>query len=380
MMAVHSDLGLLLTAARQAAKNGDAAKARELYSAVLQSNPNHPQALRHLARICEAAGQLEETAAYLRQFLSVRPDDYKAHQELGLCLMRLGRHQEGIAELRRVTALAPDYAIGHCNLGLALEDAGDIQAAADSLRQALRLDRRSAKFAYHLAAINAQANRPFAAPPACPREYLLDLFNGYADRFDHHLFQSLRYRGPLLLHDIIAAQAPESLPAKPWDILDLGCGTGMTALPFRDDAHSIVGVDLSPRMLELAERRTTRDGKLVYDDTIESDLKPVLKSRPDSFDVILSADVFIYIGDLKSLFSAIHAALRPGGVFAFTIEVWNEGGDYRLLPTRRYAHNPVYIRNLADQTGFSEIAHHSGPLRLGENNQPIPGEIFLLRR
>ena len=379
-MVADSDLGLLLTAAKKAAAEGRISQAREFYSAALRTHPERPEVLLPLALIHESASEFAEMAALLQRLVASAPHDPRAHHELGLCLLRLGRTDEGIASLGRAVELAPSDAAAHCNLGLALEDRGDLAAAADALRQALRLDPHCAFIAYHLAAVNARAGRPFAAPPCCPPDYLLKLFNAYAPRFDRHLFQSLRYRGPMLLADAVQNAPPQSARPKPWDILDLGCGTGMTALPFRDSARSILGVDLAPRMLEHAARRTTRDGKLVYDDLLQADIVAAARSKPDCYDLVLAADVFIYLGDLLPVFSAVHGALRDGGLFAFTVEAWTGSDDYRLLPTRRYAQSSPYIRTLAQRVGFAEISRHTAAIRLGEDQRPVSGYIFLLRK
>jgi predicted TPR repeat methyltransferase len=96
--------------------------------------------------------------------------------------------------------------------------------------------------------------------------------------------------------------------------------------------------------------------------------------------LILAADVFIYIGDLRDLFVAASRALRPGGLFAFTIEGWNGPDDYRLLPTRRYAQSISYIVQLAREVALEEAARREATLRLGENLEAVPGMVFLLRR
>jgi predicted TPR repeat methyltransferase len=374
------ELSVLITAAEQASTAGDDARARSLYDRILQLQPDHPIALRKLAWLADAAGDVNRAVALGRRLLLAQPDDARAHQDLALGLLRLSRRQEAIEHLRRTTTLAPDYSPGFCNLGLALEEEGDFAGASAALREALRLQPQSGFIAYHLAAVLAQTGEPGALPPICPPDYLIQLFDNYADRFDRHLFQTLHYRGPQLLAEIVAATPAAELPARPWDILDLGCGTGMTGVPFRESARSIVGVDLAPRMLKHARARATTSRQLVYDELIESDLLPVLRARLGRFDLILSADVFIYIGDLHPLFVAVRDALRPGGIFAFTIETWNGTGDWRLLPTRRYAQSTAYISRLAREIGLLELLRRDAQLRLDDNNQPTAGAVFLLRK
>ena len=116
---------------------------------------------------------------------------------------------------------------------------------------------------------------------ACPHDYLIPLFDGYADRFDAHLYETLGYLGPQLLAEIINEVPLGERRPLPWDVLDLGCGTGMTGVPFRTIARTITGVDLSPRMLEHAARRVMPDGRRVYDTLLKCDITEALSTLGD---------------------------------------------------------------------------------------------------
>src|SRR5438067_2541231 len=58
----------------------------------------------------------------------------------------------------------------------------------------------------------------------------------------------------------------------------------------------------------------------VYDRLDVGDLVATLRNAPRSFDLLVAADVFVYVGDLAPAFEAAAAALRPGGLLAFTVE------------------------------------------------------------
>jgi predicted TPR repeat methyltransferase len=374
MQPVENLIGL----AEQAARDGRDVDARRFYEQVLQIAPAHTAALRKLAWLSEAAGNHVRAAELLQRFIELRPDDARGHQDLALALLHLGRRDEAVAALRRTTALAPNYAPGHCNLGLALEECGDLAGAIAALREAIRLQPDSGFIAYHLAAVAGKADESAATMKACPRDYLIRLFDGYAGRFDAHLFQSLNYVGPQLLAGIVDELAPTERRPLPWDVLDLGCGTGMTGVPFRNAAKTMTGVDLSPRMLERAARRVMPDGRRVYDSLLECDIVAALSASEAAYDLILAADIFIYVGDLHDVFSSVRRALRPSGLFAFTIEVWDGSEDYRLLHTRRYAQSAAYIVNLTREAGLHEVRRRDATLRLGGALEPVRGNVFLL--
>ena len=84
---------------------------------------------------------------------------------------------------------------------------------------------------------------------------------------------------------------------------------------FRNVSQHLVGVDLSPSIIE--EAKKTRP--LLYDDTRVGDVTEIfLEMKPIS--LIIAADSFIYFGDLDPLFSSIVGGLEDGGFVAFNLE------------------------------------------------------------
>lgn len=181
------------------------------------------------------------------------------------------------------------------------------------------------------------------APPA----YVEALFDGFAERFDRQLVEMLGYEAPKLLADLVTRQR-----GRFERILDLGCGTGLAAPHLRRFGGNLTGVDLSAAMLAKAAERGD------YVALVRGEAVDFLTQHPDSFDLILAADVLIYFGDLAPLFSAAGAALPSGGLLAISTEL-GEGG-WRLLPSARYAHGDDYIRETAapwfEIVGREEIA------------------------
>jgi predicted TPR repeat methyltransferase len=155
--------------------------------------------------------------------------------------------------------------------------------------------------------------------------------------------------------------------------MDLGCGTGLCGPLFRDMANTLIGVDLAPNMLAAARRRN------VYDSLIRGDIRSELTSTGHSYDVIIAADVFIYVGDLKEIFSATRKALKPGGFFAFSLESYEEGANYVLRRSGRYAHSASYIRELTADAGLNAASLDKVTLRK-ENDATIEGYICVLQK
>jgi predicted TPR repeat methyltransferase len=356
---VHNDLGLTY------ARAGNARLAEEHLRKAIVLNPGDPKPRRNLGRLLLRMGRPREAAEVLADVARGPTAPADVHHDLAVALAKIGRLDEAIEHFRRTVALRPDDAEGYCNLGLALEDRGDTAGAAAAYGRARGLRPDSAAIAYHHAALTG-----LAPPPACPPQYLVHLFDGYADHFDEHLVKTLHYAGPELLRQAVAAVPDRS----DLSVIDLGCGTGLCGVLFRPIASKLVGVDLAPRMLEKSRERG------VYDELVRADVVVALRQRPGSADLVLAADVFIYIGELTAVFDAVRDALRPGGFFAFTVESIADGdGDFLLRPTRRYAHSAAYVRRLARTAGVVEQSVKPATLRAGETGD-VAGLVFLFRK
>jgi len=206
--------------------------------------------------------------------------------------------------------------------------------------------------------------RPTRASP----HYVKALFDGYSEEFDRHLMIDLLYRAPNLLAGIVAERRLPSAPI----ILDLGCGTGICGPLFEPFADRLIGVDLSPKMLELAER------KQCYDRLVEADVVDFLRQETGTIDLCLASDVLVYLGDLDELFAGVWQALRPCGLFAFTVEA-TSGNGWRLQKSGRYAHSESYVRSCARAAGFAVADWRYAMLRT-QGEAPVSGDIWLLQK
>src|SRR5262249_20697704 len=157
--------------------------------------------------------------------------------------------------------------------------------------------------------------------------------------FDKALVEGLNYRAPdLLFRAIEATHAGQRM--KFGSLLDLGCGTGLAALPFRPFSDWMVGVDLSPAMLAQARKRG------LYDRLIESEAVAFLVDEANigaRYHLMLAADVFMYFDNLRPALKAVAQALASPGQIAFSVET-HDGEDVTLRETLRYAHSVAHVR------------------------------------
>jgi predicted TPR repeat methyltransferase len=154
------------------------------------------------------------------------------------------------------------------------------------------------------------------------------------------------------------------------DILDLGCGTGLSGIAFDRLANRLDGIDLSPDMLSKARSRG------IYDDLHVADIEVPLSER--FYDLVLAADTLVYMGDLSRVFERVHNTLRSGGHFLLTVEK-DPAENYSLGPKRRWRHSESYLRAEAHRTGF-EVAAVMVCSPRTEAGAPVDGLAVALRR
>lgn len=211
-----------------------------------------------------------------------------------------------------------------------------------------------------------------------PHQYVEKMFNGYADNFDSHLQQTLKYDIPKKLAALVAQHLTPS--AKTSSVLDLGCGTGLVGLAIAPFARQLVGVDLSAKMLEKARARN------IYQRLEHSDLLTMMHhEKPLSYDVIIAADVFVYIGRLEEIFREIKRLLCTDGICAFSIENHaistlgkTDYQGYLIENTGRYSHSTDYISRLAAENSLSIHESVGTQIRV-QFGVPVSGHIVLLK-
>lgn len=261
---------------------------------------------------------------------------------------------------------APGFAPAWCDLGEACEHLKDEAGAAEAYEHAAALDSEDRLGARaRLARVNGER-----APDLSPA-YVARLFDDYAKRFDRHLLEGLHYSGPEAIDAALAACAPGRRFSH---ALDLGCGTGLAAVALRARADILEGVDLSPKMITEAGKRGT------YDALHVGDAAAFLQRAPSGgYDLIAAADVLVYVGDLRALFSAAAKALANGGLYVFTVEVETSNAEFVLAPSMRFRHSEAYVRRIAAEAGFDVLSCEAGSTRV-ERDTPVPSLVVALQR
>lgn len=247
--------------------------------------------------------------------------------------------------LSQTVELAPGFATAWFALGAIRDRLDDRAGAIAAFEKARDADPED----YHGARLQLARLGCGDATPAMSEPYVRRLFDQYAARYDTALTEQLAYRGPAILRDALeqAVQAARR-PLHFGSMLDLGCGTGLGGAAFRPFVDRLVGVDLSPAMVAQVA------AKGVYDRLVTAELNDFLAAEARNtakYQLVLAADVFVYINDLGPVLAGVARVLAAGGFFAFTVET-HSGDGVKLLPTLRYAHGGAHVRRALADAGL----------------------------
>lgn len=97
------------------------------------------------------------------------------------------------------------------------------------------------------------------------------------------------------------------------NVLEIGCGTGTTALKLADAAGHILASDISPKMIEIAEGKARHQAITNVNFLAAAADDPRLDGR--AFDAVLAFNVLHLLKDLDTTLKRIAALVKPGGLF-----------------------------------------------------------------
>lgn len=337
------------------------------------------EATDYFEKLIEFSDPLSQSLAneFSRQFFT-KEKMGENHHNLAVLYLRQGRRSQALLHFEEALKYQPENDTAH-HMVMA------IKGSESALMQAEGLPSES------------KSESESESKSRAPKHYIADLFDQYADYYDLHVKEKLQYKVPGLLRNAMGrCIASASQNAKAGRVLDLGCGTGLCGIYFRDLALELIGVDLSPNMLEKAKTLGA------YDELVEADILEYLASSDlQPFDIIIAGDVLVYFGNLEKAFHQVSKALLPKGRFTFTVESIENSGflhtdtgvknqvankvankvenqkEYVLNPTGRYAHASHYIHKLASDNQLSIELEEKIILR-SQENKSIEGLLFVL--
>ena len=281
-----------------------------------------------LTRRLKETGKFQSAYLCGKRTVELTPDDWDAWYELGELAQCVGRREEARGAYQKYF------------------DANPQDGEIEHLLIALRDD---------------------APPPRASDRAIQHIYKSFAASYESRMLEDLKYVGPERMQDALKPHLGERTGLA---ILDLGCGSGLAGVSVKERAAGLVGVDLSPEMVELARARG------IYDRLEIAEITQWLGQDQALYDMVISCDCMIYFGDLGPIVGAAARRLKQGGFFALSME----RGDrfpFQLTDTGRYTHHPDHVREAAAKAGLAVLQMNESFLRM-EYGEDVMGLYAVL--
>ena len=327
---------------------------------VIALEPNNAQVIAGVVDIAHRAGNTEMAIRHLERALALAPTDRVLRRYLAVDLGTIHKWDEALAIFGPLIDEQPDDYRARIARVQMLQERGTMQEALADTTALLAFKPDDKVYQYYHQLAQGQV------PAHVPVELTTRMFDEMASIYDKHMVRDLGYRLPRRVAD----QLVEIFPDRRFNLLDLGCGTGLLGAVLGPIDGYILGVDMSAKMLAEAAKRK------VYYKFHQVNLLEALAATPaNTFEAITALDVLIYVGDLQQTLADAWRVLTPGGVLIFSCEHGDvTGPDSQLQPFGRYTHTLSSTVRLAKAAGFDNVQTKDVDLRM-EAGQPVDGFV-----
>jgi predicted TPR repeat methyltransferase len=350
---------------RSLVKLNKLSEAKFFFEKALELRPDFAEALTNLAITEHELGNLNRAVRLYKKAVAANPEiALKSENKILRVIYHFsqGNIQKALEILNSLIEKYPTDALLFNMLGGCLASIGQTKMAIANYQKALKFE---SEYAIPKHMINSLTGHTSKEPP---KQYVKNLFDDYAHRFNDALVNNLQYSLPFIIKDLILQSNSEKSQFK--KAIDLGCGTGLAGKDLRDISTNLIGIDISENMASEAEKLD------IYDTLIVGDIVEKLNFLPDKFDLFVALDVLIYIGDVQSIFKAVHISCKPDSLFVFSVEIQDDDG-YSLLKSSRYAHSDEYIMN--QTSGLFKLVNSQNVRLRKEGENWIEGKVYIFR-
>jgi predicted TPR repeat methyltransferase len=292
------------------------------FETIGQKMQNIPETNYDIAVTMSNQGKMRDAIVRLKLALWLAPNYVQALYLLGCCYIAVGKKAEAKEQLKKLVALEPDHEHGN----------------------------------FMLATLDPAAVAPERYPTTIPLAIAQDYFANNALEYEA-VQQDLGYKGHQYADEALWDRVDRRRTN--YQVLELGCGTGLAGVLLAEHAEELVGVDFSREMLDIASVKRRPDGRRVYTETLLQDIRHfAIDANEPRFDGVVAAHVFNYIGEIGMIFDGVMRCLNAGGHFVFQVERFGLEGRFGLVPERaQFGHSDGYIRGHLQRVGFQLLAN-----------------------
>ena len=316
-------------------KTGDTQAAKHRLQALLGIHPKHFSAMIALADICIFEHDYYTAEQLLGMATQLQPHHHLAWSSFADVLMQQDQYSAAIVAIEKTLSLK-ETAKSWIQLAVVQREMRNQKQLdisnndiADSFRRALALEPNNGKAQYLLDMMEG------TTPTRAPCDYVENLFDFYAPKFEEHLVDILEYQTPRCLQEMLLSEQEKKQFES---ILDIGCGTGLMGERLCAHTNHLIGVDISTKMLSIAKK------KQCYQELLTADIFQFLADSTHAFDLIVASDVLVYIGDLQPIFASVCSRLTDNGYFLFSVEELFSDEGIRLNAEARFQHSFSHIQ------------------------------------
>ena len=273
----------------------------------------------------------------------------KTNFDLGCMFADQGKWHDALFRFRMALYWRPDYPEARYNLGCCYFHLGKLPQAAATLKQVLRETPNHRDAIFMVAAIEPSALTPEQRPRRMPPEMVTKFFTSIAAEYNQAEAAN-QYHGGVA----VAEAVKPLLPPAGMVVVELGCGTGIAAIPYRAASAQMIGVDVVPAMVAQASVQAQGDKKL-YDRVVAADISALGDEvAAESADLVLLVNAAQFVGALDDVLKGVARLLKPGGLLALTLEPFSGADGFGLVAaTGRFGHSAAYVIRLATPLGLT---------------------------
>lgn len=293
-----------------------------------------------------------EWDAKLRSFMATFSERIsnlpQTNYDLGRSFAERGQVKDAAFRFKVAVYFAPGFTQAWYNLGCCQLALGQKEKAVQSFRKTLALDPVHEDAKFMLVTIDPNLLPLHERPQRMPSHMMEGFFARIAPQYDA-LEAQMQYAGPALLYQKLRGL----LGRGDVRMLDMGCGTGLSAAPWRKEASYIAGVDATAGMVQLA-RQAQVDGRPVFDvlDVQDANL-PHAQIPGGAYELVIALNVLPYAGEPTGFVTNMARSAAEGGMVAFSFELYSGQGGYGIVPaTGRFGHNPDFLKQVAIAAGL----------------------------